>query len=60
MASGNRLVHAKVKARRVNFETREYMRFSSAMKTENSLEMALHAVHFPDKYNTAPCKITLS
>jgi hypothetical protein len=32
MAIGIKLVHAKVNARRVNFETREYMRFSSAIK----------------------------
>jgi hypothetical protein len=32
MAIGIKLVHAKVNARRVKFETREYMRFSSAIK----------------------------
>ena len=32
MAIGITLAHAKVNARRVNFETRKYMRFSSTIK----------------------------
>jgi hypothetical protein len=40
MDTGNKLAHAKAKARRVNFEVREYMRFSSAIKNWKSLETA--------------------